>query len=81
MTTKDDIREWLNEGKRTKATHVIIVCDTFDYTDYPVYVNSGESVKEKYDEYNGPNMQQIMEVYNLNLDIEEQLNEHRVFNF
>lgn len=80
-TTQADIRRWLNEGKSMGATHVIVVCDTFDREDYPVYVTSNEDVLEKYSEYNGPNMQKVMEVYSLKNDIESQLNEHRAFHF
>jgi|ERR1039458_6306432 hypothetical protein len=38
MTTKEDLRRWFNEGVELKATHMIVVCDTFDHEDYPVYV-------------------------------------------
>lgn len=31
MTTPNEIQEWLNEGLKFKATHVLIVCDTYDY--------------------------------------------------
>lgn len=78
--TRDDIEGWLVRGKREGATHVIVVCDTFDWDDYPVYVQSGEQVQEKMEEYNGKNMQKIMEVYNLSLDIETQLKERRAWN-
>ncbi|MBI2064724.1 MAG: hypothetical protein HYT62_01580 [Candidatus Yanofskybacteria bacterium] len=80
-TTQADIRGWLNEAKKMKATHVIVVCDTFDWEDYPVYVASNEDVRKKYSEYNGPNMQKVMEVYSLKIDIESQLNERRAFHF
>ena len=80
-TTQDDIRRWLKEGKNKNATHVIVVCDTWDYEDYPIYVKKDENVREIYDEHNGKNMQKVMEVYNLSLDIEKQLNEGRSFNF
>lgn len=80
-TTQADIRRWLNEGKSMGATYVIVVCDTFDWEDYPVYVASNEDVRKKYTEYNGPNMQKVMEVYSLKKDIEAQLSEHRAFHF
>lgn len=38
MTTQDDIREWFLAGTELAATHLIVVCDTFDHEDYPVYV-------------------------------------------
>lgn len=37
-TTKKIIAEWIESGLEKKATHMIVVCDTFDHTDYPVYV-------------------------------------------
>ncbi len=60
---------------------MIVVCDTFDHEDYPVYVKPGEDVRKKYAEYDGPNMQRVMEVYALHLDLESQLNEHRAKHF
>ena len=48
-TTKQEIKEWLLEGLKTKSTHVITVCDTFDHEDYPVYVKPGGNVKDIYD--------------------------------
>lgn len=80
-TTKEDIREWIERGKEEKATHMIVVCDTFLYEDYPVFVSKNEDVKKKMEEYNGKNEQRIMEVYNLKMDIEQQLNQERSFNY
>lgn len=80
-TTRQDIKRWLNEAKEMGATHVIVVCDTFDYEDYPVFVKPGENVMEKYAEHDGKNMEKIMEVYSLKKDIEAQLNERRAFHF
>ena len=76
-TTKDDIREWFQSGLRQEATHLIVVCDTFEWDDYPVYVFPGQDVKEKESEYDGKDMQKIMEVYNLSMDMEEQINGDR----
>ena len=42
-TTRNEIRGWLKRGQRQKATHVIVVCDTFDHEDYPVYIEAGKS--------------------------------------
>lgn len=75
--TREDIEEWLKNGIEQKCSHVIVVCDTFDYDDYPVYVSKTEDVKEKVKQYDGKQMQKIMEVYNLSLDLDEQLNTPR----
>jgi hypothetical protein len=82
VTTKDDIREWLEMGKLRQATHVIVVCDDFYYEDYPVYVFPNENARQKVrDKYSGQNMQRTMEVYKLSDDWEIQLNETRCFHY
>lgn len=79
MTSKEDIRRWIRDGVRQGATHVIVVCDSFDHDDYPVYVKPGEDPKTKVSEYEAKPMQSIMEVYALHLDTEAQLSEPRSF--
>lgn len=73
--SKREIRGWLEQGINTGATHVIVVCDTWDYEDYPVYVEKNESVKDRLTYYQRASMQKVMEVYNLSMDIEDQLDE------
>jgi len=80
-TSKTEILQWLEDAKKKGATHVIVVCDTFDHSDYPVLVMPGEDVKLAHSVYDGKNMQRVMEVYALHLDIETQLAEHRAFHF
>lgn len=73
--SKSEIRGWLRRGVDTGATHVIIVCDTWDYEDYPVYVEPNQSVQERLAHYQRADMQRVMEVYDLSMDIEIQLAE------
>lgn len=80
-TSKDDLRRWLEEGAAKQATHMIVVVDTFDYVDFPVYVMPGEDAKARAAEELARPMQRVMEVYNLGRSFEEQLNEHRAFNY
>lgn len=81
-TTQAEIRNWLLEGRAQGATHTIVVCDTFDHSDYPVHVEPGENVREKVAEYGDPNrMSRVMEVYSHKLDHETQLAEHRSYHF
>ncbi len=79
--TKNEIREWFLRGIEQKATHLVVVCDTFDYDDYPVFVESNENVKEVESQYDRKNMQKVVEVYNLSMDMESQLNQFRAFNY
>ena len=41
MTTKTQISNWLKRA-RPDDTHMIVVCDTFDYSDYPVFVSGNK---------------------------------------
>ena len=77
MTTQEDVRRWLKEAQERKAKFMIVVVDTFDYEDYPVFCLTEEECNEKY--HNPGQMQRIMEVYDLSLDIEKQINEVRAF--
>lgn len=75
-TTTEDLQRWIDN--RPEGTHhMIVVCDTFDYEDYPVYVKGDEDVRERAKHYNNPDqMSRIMEVYSFTgkYTIEEQLN-------
>jgi hypothetical protein len=83
MTTKAEISSWFDRGldSEDKPTHMLVVCDTFDYEDYPVYVKPEQDAKSVYDAFNKKNMQKVMEVYNLGVDKQIQMNTARVFNF
>jgi len=77
-TTREQIQGWLEAGRRQgDVTHVIVVCDTFSYEDYPVYVHAGQDPHAVAAAHDGTNMQSVMEVYALHLDLETQLAEHR----
>lgn len=80
MTSRDEIREWLKSGIAQGATHVLVACDTFDYSDYPIFVMPDESAKAESDSIIAGG-DRIMECYNLSMDIDEQLAAHRVFNY
>lgn len=80
MTTPTEIRAWLEAGKTARATHMIVVCDTFDHEDYPAYVKTGVDVRALVDQLNNPaKMSRVMEVYSYALDLESQLAEQRAW--
>jgi len=79
MTTKSTIASWFDRGVAEGASHMIVICDTFDYEDYPVFVDTAEEARDRFN--NPGEMQRVMEVYNLKMDKEAQLNQNRVFNF
>lgn len=80
MTDKKTIQGWFEEGRKQHATHMIVVCDTFDFEDYPVYVSMKENVHEVKAKYDSKDMQKVMEVYRIeDGNMEEQLAMHRAF--
>lgn len=81
-TSKDEIRQWLLQAKNDGATHVIIVCDKWDFQDFPVQVKPDQDVHEVEDKYRqDPDTHKVMEVYHLGMSIEDQLAEGRAFNY
>ena len=80
MTTVADIRQWLADAGE-HDTHMIVVCDTFSHDDYPVYINESQNVSDEVYARDGKNMQRVMEVYNLDKDIQSQLDENRAHNY
>lgn len=80
MTSKETLRSWYLEGIKKAATHMVVVCDTYDHEDYPVYVHPDQSSRAVTARCNSEQMAKVMEVYNLSMDMENQLSEHRAFN-
>jgi hypothetical protein len=73
------INMWFDEGVQLKRDYMIVVCDTFDYENYPIFVDT-KDFDQVYAEYS-KNMQRIMEVYNLHMNKETQLLETRTWHF
>jgi hypothetical protein len=70
-TTFNKVQEWIKEAKREnrrakknteKVTHIISVCDSFSYEDYPVFVHANQNLEDIKAKYQGQNMQRINEV-------------------
>ena len=79
--TKEELALWFDEGVRQGASHMVVVCDTFDHSDYPVYVPArpavGQAVADVVAQYATAPMSRVLEVYDLHLDRDEQLAEER----
>lgn len=75
--SRADISEWFDRGVKEGATHLIVVCDTYDHADYPSWVHPGQDFWATYESYDGKSMQRVMEVYDLKHDKQSQMNEHR----
>lgn len=80
-TSVATLSRWFDDGVTEGATHMVVVCDTYDWTDYPVYVTVDQDVRKVAAENSGPNMTKLMEVYNLSMSKEDQMAQFRAFNY
>lgn len=78
MTTYLDIRGWL-ERAPAGTTHMVVATDTFDYSDYPVYVAPSDDAAKVVERLQKQAMTKVMEVYSFRLPLEPQLEERRAF--
>lgn len=76
-TTKQELEQWFKRGLEQGATHMVVVCDTYDWEDYPVFVKPDEDARTIAGQYASKNMQKVMEVYDLRLDMAMQMAEPR----
>jgi len=60
--TGKDVDFWIKMAKKDKMKYIISVCDTFDYSDYPVYCKDDKELKKKEKQYRNENMQRINEI-------------------
>jgi hypothetical protein len=70
--TRQEIEGWFKRARMTGASHMLVVCDEFDWEDYPVSCTSEEQARKRYEELHGKNMQRVMEVYKIDLGWEVQ---------
>ena len=77
-TSRETISRWLDYMYETDGvTHMLVVCDTYDYEDYPVYIREGRDPAK----YVSGSMQRVMECYSKNYEKLAQLNQFRAFNY
>ena len=78
--SKDRIQLWFREGQSKDAHHMLVITDTYEYEDYPVYVMKNEDTKKKIKEVREESeMRVIQEIYDLSLDMNTQLDEKRAY--
>jgi len=63
--TKKDVDRWVEEGKAQGATHIVSMCDTFDWDDYPIFVMPGQDPERIRRANHGNNMQKCNEIIDL----------------
>jgi hypothetical protein len=80
VASKSDIRRFWKRFEPENHSHMIVVCDTYDYDDYPVFVPKNKDVNEVIEDYRNKSMQRVMEVYSGSIDFEKQLKEDQCWN-
>lgn len=73
------ILDWIKDCPKGKRW-VVIMCDTFDHSDYPVYCDYNEALAYKHGKGND-NMQRAMECYDTEMEIKNQLVQDRALNW
>jgi hypothetical protein len=77
--SKGHLKKWCEWGKERGYDHMIVVCDLKKWQDFPVYCYENNYREEYTEQYNLLG-QVIREVYDLGMDINNQLQSSRVFN-
>ena len=81
--TRDDIDRWIEEGQDKGATHVVVVHDTYDHDNFPLFIMPGENAREVFNKKYVNDRQpteaayRADECYDLRMDIDAQIKEHR----
>ena len=76
-TSRKEIEQWFDEGQDDGDLYMLIICDTYDWSDYPVYCATKEDAERRI--ANPGEMQKVMEVYNLVNDKYIQLDQPRAW--
>jgi len=75
--TKADIEGWFDRGVKEGYKYMLVICDTFDYDDYPSYFNDESCARARINRKG--DMQKVMECYDLQAPKEPQMNVGRMW--
>lgn len=78
--SREEISRWFDEGVADGKDYMLVVCDTFDWDDYPVFETTDTGCLIEYHRLHNQNMQRVMEVYDLRKPKAEQIAAFRVWN-
>ena len=62
MTTKAEVQAWVDEAKTLNMPYVVVVCDCFDYSDFPVFCKNYERAQAVVVEYMNKELHRVMEL-------------------
>lgn len=78
--SKQILRRWFDHGKSQGYDYMIVVCDTSNMEDYPVYAYERDYFLVESETRHESVSNRIMEIYDLWADPINQLNAWRVYN-
>lgn len=65
VTTQAEVNSWIEEGKSLNMKYIVVVCDCFDYSDFPIYCKNADRKDAVVKEYNNLDLHRVMEVITL----------------
>jgi len=77
---KEKVTTWLRTAKQRGASHMIVAFDGEKQNPFPVYINRDTSIQQKIKSFNDNDFVRAVEVYNMNMDIDTQVLQGRVWN-
>lgn len=63
--TRNNVDKWIEIGKEKRSRWILSMCDTYDYEDYPIYVDSSENIKTVIKFNQTQSMQKINEIISI----------------
>jgi hypothetical protein len=73
--SREEIGRWFDEGVTQGKRYLVVMCDTFDWEDYPTYYDTADGAKLA---MRAPSqMQKVMECYDLAADKAQQMGTRR----
>ena len=77
-TSSETLQTWFDIGAEDGKAYMLVFCDTYDHSDYPVYADTKEEAEARSENLNS--MERLMEVYDLNADKASQFQGNRRVN-
>ncbi len=74
-----ETRAWFNDGRQMKAAFMVVIYDSLNARDYPIFIADPKKVKDAIKDASRAPMQRLLEVYDLNEDRDIQLAENRTW--
>ena len=80
VATRKTLARWFDAGVARGATHLFVIYDAWEMTDYPLYAKDEREARRLHRTYRSADWGadcRLMEVYDLQMDPDAQLAEHR----